>query len=392
MTKSNCRASTGSAVPGRPGQRTALGRTKAAFASSSPGARPVGLRPIVIPRPRGGVYSPGTYVFSPLVHVRRTRAQRGRNAFPADVFQLHRQPPSHTGIPRSPGSAGKCSGRASRTRPRAPKGGGGRSLAPGREMRRRPRKGDKRDHQCGDLPSPPGCQGPAFLFVCRLHLLVVRPFLRSASLHLRRTGGNQSVLPAERAAGAVPVVVPAVRPVYSGTVVFIDGPGPRLRRPALEQPTVLRARLHLYGIVDIQFHHAFLSVVVFQTEEPARPPGGIPWVDNPRRNTGRGAGSANRKVLAPAVKGTRGQQLPGDVGLGAGRARCRSSTRPHAVPRTGRPGYAPHSPCAHPFPRPPIPLPWTTFPFVEEFRRSARPSRLQSFGHGCSIAKQQRTE
>ena len=75
MTKSNCRASTGSAVPGRPGQRTALGRTKAASASRSPGARPVGLRPIVVPRPRGGVYSPETYVFSPLVHVRRTRAQ-----------------------------------------------------------------------------------------------------------------------------------------------------------------------------------------------------------------------------------------------------------------------------------------------------------------------------
>ena len=289
-------------------------------------------------------------MFSPLVHVRRTRAQRGRNAFPADVFPLRRQSPSHTGIPRSPGSAGKGSGRASRTRPRAPKGGGGRSLAPGHEMRHRPRKGDKRDHQCGGLPSPPGCQGPAFLFVCRLHLLVVRPFLRSASLHLRRTGGNQSVLPAERAAGAVPVVVPAIRPVYSGTVVFVDGPGPRLRRPAPEQPAVLRARLHLYGIVDIQFHHAFLSVVVFQMEEPARPPGGIPGVDNPRRNTGRGAGSVNRKALAPAVKGTRGQQLPGDVGLGAGRARCRSSTRPHAVPRTGRPGYAPRSPCAHPFP------------------------------------------
>lgn len=122
MTKSNCRASTGSAVPGRPGQRTALGRTKAAFASSSPGARPVGSRPIVVPRSRGGVYSPGTYVFSPLVHVRRTRAQRGRNAFPADVFPLRRQSPSHTGIPRSPGSAGKGSGRASRTRPRAPEG------------------------------------------------------------------------------------------------------------------------------------------------------------------------------------------------------------------------------------------------------------------------------
>lgn len=277
----------------------------------------------------------------------------------------------------------KGSGRASRTRPRAPKGGGGRSLAPGHEMRRRPRKGDKRDHQRGDLPSPPGCQGPAFLFVCRLHLLVVRLFLRSASLHLRRTGGNQSVPPAERAAGAVPVVVPAVRLVHSGTVVFVDGPGPRLRRPALEQPTVLRARLHLHEIADIQFHHVLLSAVVFQREEPARPPGGIPGVDNPRRNTGRGAGSASRKARAPAVKGTRGQQLPGDVGRGAGKARCRGSAPPCTGPRAVCPGYAPCSPCAHPFPfRPPIPrtagadarsagtLPGDgAFPFVEEFRR-----------------------
>ena len=112
MTKSNCRASTGSAVSGRPGQRTAPSRTKAAFASSGPGVYLVGLRPVVIPRSRGGVYSPEvyspeTYVFSPLVHVRRAHAQRGRKAFPADVFPLRRQPPSYTGIPRSPGSAGK---------------------------------------------------------------------------------------------------------------------------------------------------------------------------------------------------------------------------------------------------------------------------------------------
>ena len=152
--------------------------------------------------------------------------------------------------------------------------------------------------------------------------------------HLRRTGGNQSVRPAERAACAVPVVVPAIRLVYSGAVVFVDGPGPRLRRPALEQLTVLRARLHLYEIVDIQFHLVFLSVVVFQMEEPARPPGGIPGVDNPRRKTGRGAGSVNRKARAPAVKGTRGQQLPGDVGRGAGKARCRGSAPPCAGPRT----------------------------------------------------------
>lgn len=36
-------------------------------------------------------------MFSPLVHVRRIHAQGGRNAFPADVFPLHRQSPSYTG-------------------------------------------------------------------------------------------------------------------------------------------------------------------------------------------------------------------------------------------------------------------------------------------------------
>lgn len=274
----------------------------------------------------------------------------GRRSRPTS-FRFTASPRATRGLRVRPAPPEKGSGRASRTRPRAPKGGGGRSLAPGHEMRHRPRKGDKRDHQGGDLPPPPGCQGPAFLFVYRLHFLVVRLFLRSVSPHLRRTGGNQSVLPAECAACAVPVVVPAIRLVYSGTVVFVDGPGPRLRRPALEQPTVLRARLHLHGVVDIQFHHVFLSVVVFQREEPARPPGGIPGAGNPRRNAGRGAGSVNRKARAPAVKGTRGQQLPGDVGRGAGRVRCRNSTRPHAVPWTGRPGYAPCSPRAHPFPQ-----------------------------------------
>ena len=64
--------------------------------------------------------------------------------------------------------------------------------------------------------------------------------------------------------------------------------------------------------------------------KPARPPGGIPGVDNPRRNTGRGAGKARCRSSAPPCAGPRTGPWPSADKMCGSLPACRNIEKLHA--------------------------------------------------------------